>query len=61
MSYFVYRILTTKKGYRPPGDVEERVREIVSSVCEVGNDWKEIPLQDGRTKHKVCICISNFS
>ncbi|KAK2169350.1 hypothetical protein NP493_1194g00000 [Ridgeia piscesae] len=46
-------LLTTKKGYDPPANVADRVRQITENTCSVQGDWQDVSLEDRRLKFKV--------
>jgi len=49
------RVLTTKKGYDPPVDVEDKIREAAVRVCgeDAGENWLDVKLDNPRTKYKL--------
>ena len=47
------RVLTTKKGFKPPRDVEKKIENVVSQLCPGEKDWRRTSLKDPRVKYKV--------
>ncbi len=49
------RILTTKKGYTPTSDVEQKIEQVVTDTCDVDSHWTEVTLTNPKLKYKVGI------
>lgn len=56
----VDRSVQTVKGYRPPYDVEERIKRAVSNLYGSSPDWKDMKLDNRRTKFNVSTTCTSY-
>ena len=50
---YLNSVLTTKKGYNPPADVQTLVQQAIEHACVDSEHWKTANMSDRRLKFKV--------